>query len=439
MKVLVDETTRMVVGYLKIGSNFRGHAGQTKQNQNTRRCFTIAQNHIIVVFDFQIVHYFGAIVLPRSRTSHRSSSIAAIRRYLQLQSWHETATKNDAIALFSLAIEGQRLEIPLPTRVDFDGAERLISDAIRTLSQLAGLDTADLTDDINSLAFDRIRSIIPDEQVRADSIDLNVATNFIISARRLVTATATTELGPSTFFGRTTKDAIAYTDRCRFGHTFRGSFGFTIESPVTRNDEPPLPGIAQAPPFERRVIQRLVRGLHDVQQAEATENPGVIAENYERGFNANMCEALVDLISGTSDRLTIEVAWSPEWHPSADVPSAPAFHIKPVTIEIVKDAANSLRHAETAREINILGKVIRLKSEHNPADLLDLTSPREIVVQWTSDEFGQLNVRVNLSPTDYIIALEAHRTGHLISITGTLERINRTWILSSPRDVQFLA
>jgi hypothetical protein len=371
-----------------------------------------------------------------ARANPRSASIAAIRRYLQLRNWKETTTKNDAITLFSVTIEAERLEIPLPTRRDFEGAERLISDALRTLSQLDERDAADLTDDINSLGFDRIRSIIPDEQVRADSIDLNVATNFIINARRLVTAAATNELGPSTFYGRTTKDAIAYTDRCRFGHTFRGSFGFTIESPVIQNDEPPLPGIAQTPPFERRVIQRLVRGLHDVQQAEATENPGIIAENYERGFNANMCEALVDLITGTSDRLAIEVAWSPEWHPSSDVPSAPTFHIKPVTIEIVKDAANSLRHAETARELNILGKVIRLKSEHNPADLLDLTSPREIVVQWVSDEFGPLNVRVNLSPTDYIAALEAHRTGHLISITGMLEHINRTWILSSPKNVQ---
>lgn len=353
-----------------------------------------------------------------------------------MRGWKDTSTKHDAVVLFSLTIEGERLEIPLPTSRDFDGAERLISDALRTLSQLADRDAGDLTDDINSLGFDRIRSIIPDEQVRADSIDLNVATSFIINARRLVTATATTELVPSTFFGRTTKDAISYTDRCRFGHTFRGSFGFTIESPVTPNDEPSFPGIAQAPPFERRVIQRLVRGLHDVQKAEATANPGIIAENYERGFNANMCEALVDLITGTTDRLAIEVAWSPEWRPSSDVPSAPVFHIKPVTIEIVKDAASSLRRAETARELVILGKVIRLKSEHNPADLLDLTSPREIVVQWMSDEFGPLNVRVNLSPTDYIAALEAHRTGNMISVTGMLERINRTWILSSPKNVQ---
>lgn len=82
----------------------------------------------------------------------------------------------------------------------------------------------------------------------------------------------------------------------------------------------------------------------------------------------------------------------------------------------------------------IVGTVTRLKSEHNPADLLDISSPREVVVQWNSLEYGPLNVRVNLSPADYIVALEAHRTGRLISVTGKLERVNRTWILFSPEN-----
>ena len=109
--------------------------------------------------------------------------------------------------------------------------------------------------------------------------------------------------------------------------------------------------------------------------------------------------------------------------------------MKPSTIELVRDAAISLRRVETARPYTISGPVIRLKSEHNPADLLDVSSPREIVVQWNSADFGQLNVKVVLPPSDYI-AVEAHKTGRIISVTGMLERINRSWILSSPGNVQ---
>lgn len=370
------------------------------------------------------------------RTTAKSVSLEALRRYLQLKGWTESKTRSEATSLFTLPFEGDRLEVPLPTRRDFEGFERLITDALRTLSQLTDSDTPDLLDDINSLGFDRIRSIIPDELVRYDTIDLGIASGFITSAKRLITTTATTELEPSTFFGRVTKEAQAYTDRCRFGHTFRGSFGFTIESPLVRNDEPSFPGVAQSPPFERRVVQRLVRGLHDVREAEASENPSIIAENYQRGFNANMCDAFVELVDKTSDRLAIQIAWSPEWTPPFDVPPVPTFHIQPSTLAIIQDASNSLRRAETAKHYTLVGTVIRLKSEHNPADLLDVSSPREIVLQWNSPDFGQLNVKVILSPTDYIVALEAHKTGRLISITGMLERINRTWVLSSPGAVQ---
>jgi hypothetical protein len=366
----------------------------------------------------------------------RAASLESVRRYLQLHGWRETATRTNATSLFTLAVDGDKLEVPLPTRRDFQGSERLIADALRTLAQLAGRDAPQIIDDINSIAFDRIRSIIPDELVRSDSIDLNIASGFIANAKRLITTTATVELGPSTFFGRVTKDALAYADRCRFGHTFRGSFGFTIESPIIRNDEPSLSVVPEAPPFERRVVQRLVRGLSDIRLAERSENPGIIAENYQTGFNANMCDALIELVEKTNDRLKIEVAWSPEWRPAPDVLAAPTFEMKPSTIELVRDAAISLRRVETARPYTISGTVIRLKSEHNPADLLDVSSPREIVVQWNSADFGQLNVKVVLPPSDYIIAVEAHKTGRVISVTGMLERINRSWILSSPGNVQ---
>jgi hypothetical protein len=366
----------------------------------------------------------------------KGASLESIRRYLQLNGWSETGTTSDATSLFWLAVDGDRIEVPLPTRRDFQGSERIIADALRTLGQLTDRDALQIIDDINSIAFDRIRSILPDELVRSDSIDLNIASAFIANAKRLIAATATTELAPSAFFGRVTKEALAYTGRCRFGHTFRGSFGFTIESPIVRNDEPSLPVMAEVAPFERRVVQRLVRGLSSVRLAEATENPNVIAESYHTGFNANVCDALLELVEKTTDRLRIEVVWSPEWLPAIDVLDIPTFSIGPSTVELVRDAANSLRQIEAARHCTIVGTVIRLKSEHNPADLLDVSSPREIVVQWDSREFGLLNVKVVLQPADYIVAVEAHKSGRFISVSGTLERINRSWILSSPGPVQ---
>jgi hypothetical protein len=116
----------------------------------------------------------------------------------------------------------------------------------------------------------------------------------------------------------------------------------------------------------------------------------------EQGSNANMCDALVDLLEKTTDRLKFEIAWSPEWHPPSDVLEINAFAMKPSTTELVRDAAGTLRRVETARNYTVVGKVIRLKSEHNPADLLDLSSSREVVLQYPIEP--SLSLRATIVP-----------------------------------------
>ena len=67
------------------------------------------------------------------------------------------------------------------------------------------------------------------------SVRLDIAEAFLKNAKGLLAAAATTEVSPKPFFGRVTKAAVVYSDDCRFAHTFRGSFGFAIESPVEAN------------------------------------------------------------------------------------------------------------------------------------------------------------------------------------------------------------
>jgi hypothetical protein len=360
--------------------------------------------------------------------------LLSVARYFQLQGWTEITSNDGATTtLYQLRVHGDNVvEVVLPKTRSLSDADRLISDAIRTISQLDDKEPSSIVDDINSIGYDRIKTIIPTELVRFDSIELDMAHRFIENAKRLFTATATNELAPSPFFGRTTKEAQAYSERCRFGHTFRGSFGFTIESPVARNDEPSLPAFEQPAPFERRVIQRLARGLKNIEAAQRADDSTVLAREFSNGFNANMCDAFADLVAQTSDRLKFVFAWSPEWHPSPDLAQIESYSIDPATVPIVRDAAEKMRQSYISRVRTITGQVTRLKSEHNPADLLDLSSPREIVIEGNSDELTSIKVRVVLSPTDYILAVEAHKSGSLISITGLLERRKRGWSLSDP-------
>jgi len=75
---------------------------------------------------------------------------------------------------------------------------------------------------------------------------------------------------------------------------------------VAPDDEPSLEVVEQIPPFERRVIQRLARGFQNIHEAELADDSSIITSNFASGFNANMCEALADLIEKTTDRLKFE-------------------------------------------------------------------------------------------------------------------------------------
>ena len=57
---------------------------------------------------------------------------------------------------------------------------------------------------------------------------------------------------------------------------------------------------------------------------------------------------------------------------------------------------------------------------------------REVVIQSSTDDLGDIQVSVSLSPSDYLVAIEAHRSGRLVRVAGTLEKRGRRWVLSNP-------
>ena len=192
-----------------------------------------------------------------------------------------------------------------------DSISRLVG-AIETLSQLEGRDRALVVADIRSVGFDVVRSRVPDELVLDDTIHLDQAVNYTAGVKKLLAASATTEMAPDVYFLRVKKEAILYADQCRFGHTFKGSFGFTIQSPIVPNIERAFPAVGQMPPFERRVIQRLAQGITFLQDAVRADDPAVVVGGFRAGFSANMCELLRSSRTDCRTGMAFAFAFSPE-------------------------------------------------------------------------------------------------------------------------------
>jgi hypothetical protein len=326
------------------------------------------------------------------------------------------------------------VEIVLPhDKVSVDYVHQL-ERAVRTLSDVEGRDPHQVITDVRLIGFDVVRSRIPDMMVREDTIQLLAAANYITKVKSLLAATATTEMQPTPYFQRVRPAATDYADRCRFGHTFRGSFGFTIESPIVPNVEPALLDIEQRVPFERRVIQRFAHAVSAVCQAVKNDDGAMLTGSVLLGFSANSLEQFAELVESTSaGGLTFSFSFSPEWRSPKDLSTPRELFVGPRHVEVSRAAAKALRKQAISRPETVIGRVERLQSEDDPSNFLS-HGAREVEIQWLSEDLGRLPVRVSLPPSDYLAAIEAHKTGHPVKVTGTLEGKGRTWRLVEPRD-----
>jgi len=331
------------------------------------------------------------------------------------------------------------VELIVPNSIESSEYAQQTARIIEALATLERREESLVARSIREVAYDVLRSRIPDTQVFSDAIRLEVARSFIGGIRSVLAAAATTELRPLPYFLRLRKEAAEYADRCRFGHTFRGSFGFTVESPLHGHDQIALPGMVPPPPFERRVIQRLTRGLATVSQAVKTDSIDPITNAVNTGFSANVCEQLATLVQQTSPAgLDFDFSFSPEWQSDNEtLQPSQTYHLAAHHVEVIRAAAKELRTQVQSWPETVYGRVIRLASEADPSDLTDLMGEREIAILWSSDALGDITVRTALNPTDYLKALEAHAAGRPVEVSGTLERRARGWVLLDPSGFTF--
>lgn len=328
----------------------------------------------------------------------------------------------------------QGIELVVPRTPRSSEYDQQVALVIRALSALQDRSDEDVVADIRLVGSDVVQTRIPDAFVLDDAIHLAVARNFVAGIRNVLASAATTEINPAPFFLRQRKEALEYADRCRFGHTFRGSFGFTVESPLEPNRAPPLPGLPSPVPFERRVVERLSRGLTATQMSVEAASIDPLVNNVRLAFSANVCEQFAALVEETTDSdILFKIAYSPEWpRATPELEQSTTFKIGPAHVEAVRAAAKVLRTEIKPCDETVFGRVIRLAGEVNPADLTDVMGEREVAILWSSEILGDVTVRASLTPEDYLSALDAHAQGLPVELSGTLERRGRSWVLSTP-------
>jgi hypothetical protein len=369
--------------------------------------------------------------------------------YLSLTGWNSEHAGNERWDVFMghEDADGEPLEIVLPKSTRSVEARFHLASAVNLLSAMGQDDPETIIARIKLFDYDvlRIRDI---ETGQFNSIPLKLAAHQVNAMKNLVAFSACSEDEARTHFVTyQIKNAKEMLDHYRFGQTFSGSFGYSIESKLIREpsryfqtqmrfderingheDEDDINPVLL--PIERRVMERIVRGLVLTQQYSEQESVDGIVEQYHSGFNANMCEAIVDMSEKKRMPIECNILWSPKIQPSRDIAKVKSVQLNARSYQQLEIAAVKLRNTQP-QEIVIKGRVTDLSASDNPLGNPD--AKRSVIIKWTYRPSGRpIKIIVSLDKSDYLTAIEAHQNWWTVEITGILQRAGNIWKLARP-------
>jgi len=377
--------------------------------------------------------------------------IDKFKEYLNLTGWRLQVANERWLVFFlgTSEVHTEGLEVVLvadPTKSDY---WNYLQQAVELLSALNGEDSAQTLRRIQFVDTD-VLSIRNVETGGYDSVSLELANRQVTQLKQLIKFAASSEKEPRPFFNQSLRVGEAMAKQYRFGQTFRGSFGYTIQSPLRHqsqhltSQQPPnqlslfdedTESFEEIilPPFERRVMERVVRGLENTRLASSLRSPEILITEYGSGLNGNMCLTLIKA-AHTPDRvMEYSVLWSPRVKPTEGLDEHKSTILNEVSYEILAAAAEELRRIQP--EVHrIRGRVTNLGAESDP--LSEHTSGREVAIKWTNrPEHGRpVKVIVGLSREDYVLAHKAHLSWSTVEVTGAVEKAGQNWRLVDPRD-----
>jgi hypothetical protein len=362
-------------------------------------------------------------------------TITELRRFLLQEKWEVVPHPNPLIEVFNHrdSLNGDA-SLLLPQNEEIADASQIINEALHILAQTLELNTSELLHKITGWARDVFRARLFRLAGSENTLPLDVASNYITNLRKFIGHAAFTESSPKASFERAGAASNDFIRHCRFGHTFHGSFGITVESPVQITPMLGMDGVEPYIPFERKVFERIATGFKHLKTSTQTESIAPLLTSYHTGLNANMCRALSAAYeSADGRRIEYDLSWCPELKPNSFLGWEP-FIFDGRAYEFSQAAALELERIEGVPECMIEGRVYALKSETPPGLDEQKEFDHVITMYWERERTQTVGVRVPLNPNQYITACDAHKDGRKIRIWGVPEKQGKYWTLTKCRD-----
>lgn len=372
-------------------------------------------------------------------------STGELSRYLRSNGWARDDFPNPNLMVFTSSQKddaGAPIRLSLPSKPGFADGDRMIVTAVELLAAMASQSFGEMLSAIKRQGADVFEQRIFGPANLSD-VPLEFMPKIMQCLRDLVYYSACLEDNAQPYFERRRKVGKEYAKKCRFAHTFPGSFGLRVEMPLPPNPQPGLFGEngkdPVAEPMERRIMKRIYKGLSLAIRGVNEGNVDLLTKNYKTGFNANVCETMETLTSLLPDYgFGYRVAWSSEYKTPEGCASDEISFQAGQCREFFESAAKALRATGESTQTTIGGKIVALhatpEEEEDDDDLAPTFSRQYIEVEWAREGERKIRIRANLSPEDYRKACDAHKDGKTIRLSGIPEKEGKTFMLRNPSD-----
>lgn len=357
----------------------------------------------------------------------RAISPAGLRAYAQGEGWNAAEPYGSHSHVYISAKGGDELIIPATSALG-DYAN-VVSEILAIIAKYEARDELQVYRDLVSSDKDVVRVRSPDAEDDG-SVRVETGVELVVNSRELLLSAACSAWSPRpTYRAGKIKQADDYMARVRLGQTEQGSFVVALLAPV-----PPAIGqtnlwpVEEDEPFERLVTRRLSGGLDAAAQAIEKVNLGASMSAFEsavsKGLSANLCDA-VSILSDRGDGVEVSVTWA-RTRRAPDSRWSRLF--SRAEGQMLKEASRRFHEKQSRPDEQLEGIITKLSREDSEFD-------GKITMKAVVD--GRLtSVQMQLQPTEYQVAIEAHKTNAQIQAVGTLERVGSRWHLARPTDVR---
>ncbi len=369
-----------------------------------------------------------------------------VTAYIRKMGWEKLEHPNNEILVYqyeSKDEQGENIKLVLPSKNMYSDTKDKIETAVELLSAIEHLTTTEMIYKIRNRGFDILRQRLYNNTSKTN-LSLETATQVIQKLRDLIFQAACAEENPQPYFEKGKKIGKSFTQKCRFGHTFHGSFGLSVEMPIPPNSYTfhTVESKEMIPiPMERRIMERIVRGLRFSEKAANEGDVNILTKNFDKGFNANLCEVMTQLTGYLEDfNIEFSMFWSSEYNVNKELVPYPKISIDPSVIRpFYESAAKTLRSEQESIETVIKGRITQLKAERIDETDDRKSDDKQITVHCVMDSGRKINIRISLNTEDYRTACDAHKNGNMIEVKGIPEKQNKFWILTSPSNFTILS